>query len=64
MKPIQERFEAMGIPTDTHESDLYVKDTAEARIILDDYEFKNQISLFTDAIDGAPWIEIPFQARV
>lgn len=54
---------AAAIPTDNHESDLYVPDTPEARAILARHGKKVDgwnVQRFTSAIDGKPWLDIPF----
>jgi len=47
-----------GIPTDNHESDLYVLDTPEARETIKKYAYK--FTTFTSDIDGKRWIDVPF----
>jgi hypothetical protein len=47
-----------GIPTDHHESDLYVLDTSEAREAIKKYGYK--FKTFTSNIDGKRWIDVPF----
>jgi hypothetical protein len=46
------------IPTDHHESDLYVLDTPEARKTINKYGYK--FTTFTSDIDGKRWIDVPF----
>ena len=46
------------IPTDHHESDLYVLDTPEARETVKKYGYK--FTTFTSNIDGKRWIDVPF----
>lgn len=45
---------------DNHESDLYVKKCAISKKVLNDYEFKNNVTEFTSEIDGTVWYDIPF----
>ena len=47
-----------GIPTDHHESDLYVLDTPEARETIKKYGYK--FTTFTSDVDGKRWIDVPF----
>jgi hypothetical protein len=57
-------FEKAGLKTDTHESDLLVEDTPEARAILESFEEAGGVTNmveFEDAINGSGWIELPFQ---
>lgn len=48
-----------NVPTDSHASDLYVKDTPEARRILQDHG-KPLTGLFRNNIDGLLWFDVPF----
>jgi len=47
-----------GLPLDNHESDLYVKDSPEARAILAKHGQK--YSAFMSQIDNKRWLEVPF----
>ena len=47
-----------GIPTDHHESDLYVKATPEAIELTKDFESR---TFFKSNIDGELWIDLPFR---
>ena len=55
---VYQALQAAGIPTDHHESDLYVKDTPEAQTILQQNGIQGQP--FIDSIDHEPWLEISF----
>ena len=46
------------IPTDHHESDLYVLDTPEARATINRYGYK--FRTFTSNLDHKRWIDVPF----
>jgi hypothetical protein len=48
-----------GVPMDSHESDLYVKDTPTARAILADWPF-GRLGRFKNNINGEIYIDIPF----
>lgn len=50
---------ALGIPTDSHESDLYVKATAEARALILASGLKG-FSYFNHQQTGEAWIDVPF----
>ena len=41
-------------------SDLYCKVTPETKAIVHNYEFKNNVEVFTDQITHTPWYDIPF----
>jgi len=64
MKTIYERTKDAGLEMDSHESDLYLKDTTEARRILE--EWRNEsgrdefVTWFRSEINGAQWMDIPF----
>ena len=45
---------------DHHESDLYLRKTPATTAIIAGYEYKNNVSVFRDAIENALWYEIPF----
>lgn len=45
---------------DSHASDLYVKVTPASTAIVSDYQFKEHVTKFKDAIDGERWYDIPF----
>ena len=47
-----------GIPTDNHESDLYVMLTDKAREILKANNVR--YSMFTSQVDKKVWAEVPF----
>jgi hypothetical protein len=51
---------AAGIPTDNHESDLYVLATPEARELVRKHGHGSPAS-FVSAIDGKLWFDLPFQ---
>jgi len=57
-KSIFEILKERGIPTDHHESDLYVKATPEAIELTKDFESRE---FFTSNIDGERWIDLPFR---
>ena len=56
---LYQRITDAGIPTDSHESDLYVLDSAETRAILADYP-ELHWSAFRSQTDSRVWIDVPF----
>ncbi len=52
------RIKAAGIPFDSHESDLYVLATPEARQLVD--ECGAVCSVFVSQVDGRRWLDVPF----
>lgn len=59
-RAIYTKVKELGIPTDNHESDLYIPVTEETKNLLKDYEYKNQVTTFTSNIDKKLWFDIPF----
>lgn len=56
------KLKALGIPMDSHESDLYVKVTPESQEIVDNYVFKDNVKKFKSEKEpvGEMWFDIPF----
>lgn len=50
---------AAGCETDSHESDLYVADTPEARDIMHKHGTTGQP--FRSNVDGRIWLDVPFE---
>ena len=49
-----------GLEIDNHESDLYLKDCEQARIIVAEHEFASNVTRFRSQIDGGIWFDVPF----
>ena len=45
---------------DHHYSDLYLKVTPTSRKLVDEYEWRGNVTTFRDQIEGKLWYEIPF----
>ena len=45
---------------DHHESDLYLKKNKVSDELISNYDFKNNVTIFRDRIDGVLWYDIPF----
>lgn len=45
---------------DTHESDLYVLVNDISKKVIDQYEFKNNVTTFKSNTDKQLWYDIPF----
>lgn len=45
---------------DHHESDLYLRVTPVSKRLIEEYEFKGNVTMFIDQIDHVPWYEVPF----
>ena len=58
---IYEQLKKAGFVLDNHESDLYVKVTPESQKIVNDYEFKSNVTKFHSQIEGeGMYFDIPF----
>lgn len=55
-----ERMEAKDI--DHWCNDLYLRKNEISTELVNNYEFKNQVTVFKDNIDHVNWYEIPFAA--
>jgi hypothetical protein len=44
-----------------HESDLYLRKNEISDQLVNEYEFKQNVTTFRDNIDHVLWYEIPFQ---
>lgn len=60
-KEIYYELKEAGVPLDSHESDLYAKVTDISKGIIDKYQFKSNVKMFRNQIDGTLWYDIPFQ---
>lgn len=63
MTDILKAVHAAKIPPehiDHHESDLYLKITPATTEIINNYQYKGNVTKFIDNIDHELWYEIPF----
>ena len=64
MQSIYVRAKAAGLEIDNHASDLYLKDTPEARRIIKDWEIDTGrdalVKYFHSDVDATHWMEISF----
>lgn len=51
---------ALGIPIASHESDLYLKATPEARKLVAAYEHKQNVTTFNSSDGTGVWFDVPF----
>jgi hypothetical protein len=56
---IHQKLKNLGIPLSGHYSDLYVEVTPDTQKIINDYEFKNNVTKFISEIDGKLMFDIP-----
>lgn len=59
MKNIYDLMVEAGVEIRNHYSDLYVPVTEETRKIVDSYNCKCSVKVFTSLIDGKRWFDIP-----
>jgi hypothetical protein len=57
---LYETLKAAGCEVDNHESDLHVKATATATLILKRFPEWRGVSSFCSRLDGALWYDVPF----
>lgn len=57
---LYDEAKAAGLPMDSYESDLYLKDSPQARALLRRYGSGTE-RLFTSQTDGGLWWDVPFQ---
>ena len=59
----------LGLKIDSHESDLYIEDTPQARELLAKHAKRGKrtytvdgfnVAKFYSQIDGKPWLDVPF----
>ena len=55
-----DEIKSAGIPFASHESDLYIPITHQTRAIIERYQFKNNVSTFTNQVEGGQWYDVPF----
>lgn len=63
IKPLYDRLVEAGCEIGSHETDLHVKATPEAKAIIAQFEAEGGISnkeYFRSAIDKSAWIDLPF----
>lgn len=49
-----------GVEYSNHESDLYVPVNEITKKIVEEYQFRGNVSTFVSNIDGKLWYDIPF----
>lgn len=57
---IYEQLKNAGVKLDHHESDLYAKVTPESIEIINKWNYKSIVRIFTSNIDDSMWYDIPF----
>jgi hypothetical protein len=57
---IYDQMKAAGVQISNHESDLYVPVNPISTAIVNAYEFKSNVTIFTSNSDKKPWYDIPF----
>lgn len=59
-KTLFHQVKEAGIPFDNHCSDLYIPVNMKTQKLVAEYEFKQNVTTFSSAIDKTPWFDIPF----
>ena len=49
-----------GIGYSSYHSDLYIPRNEETTKLVNDYKFKNNVTTFTNQVEGGIWYDIPF----
>lgn len=57
---IYKEAKALNLEIDNHNSDLYIKQSAESKKLVDSYEHKNSVKTFRSETDKGLWYEVPF----
>lgn len=60
MNNIYTEAKKLGIPMDSHESDLYLKVTPESTELVKKYDKNGIANRFTSQIDFTAWYDLPF----
>lgn len=58
--PIFNQVKRAGIPYANHASDLYIPVNSYTSKLVDQYEYRSNITTFKSQIDGLLWYDIPF----
>ena len=59
MRELYDECVSRGIPTQSHESDLYIPATEETRQLLKERDLR--ALPFTNQVEGGTWFDVPFQ---
>ena len=60
MKTVHQQIKEAGVEYVGYYSDLYVQATQTASEIIRDYEYKENVKVFRNALTGQSWFDIPF----
>lgn len=61
MSTLYDTIKDAGIEHASHESDLYLPDTAQVRAILERFPLqKRNATRFQNQVEGGTWIDVPF----
>ena len=55
-----DKVKDFNIPYSSHESDLYIPVNKETTKLINEYEFKCNVTRFTSQIDKKQWFDLPF----
>lgn len=57
---LHERIKTLKIPYGVHCSDLYIPVNEETKKLIEEYEYKGNVTIFISNIDGQRWFDVPF----
>ena len=60
MKTIHQKIKDLGISFSGHYSDLYIPVNEQTKKLLEEYEYRESVTIFTSQIDEKLWYDIPF----
>lgn len=63
IRAIYTAMKRAGVEINSHESDMYVPVNEVTQSIVDQYDYKCNVSRFISEIDGKPWFDIPFSYK-
>lgn len=60
IKSIHSVIKKLKVPFSGHYSDLYIPVNEQTRSLIENYEYKNNVTMFINQLDGKKWYDIPF----
>lgn len=55
-----DKVKALGIHFASHETDLCIPVNEQTKALIAEYEFKSNVTVFTNQVEGGLWYDIPF----
>ena len=63
IRAIYRAMKKAGVEISSHESDMCVPVNITTQAIIDNYDYKCNVSTFINETDGKQWFDIPFSYR-